>query len=154
MQGQEFVDLLNEYVRPEVALDEGDLLVACRLAHALSYVQNRRMERILRVERDMPMLYSYQNDGWGSFVTSYQIRKGGGTFLRAAGRTKAEFCLERACIRARKMSRVPSWTWLISWPRSMTLGRGFCFQLTAIRLGLFGAWATQAFRWRRISSMA
>ena len=124
MDGSAFSELFAQYITPGLTLNPQDLNECLRLVTSVCYVLNQRVSGLLRRHAERPLMYVYQNDGWASWFSSYRCVSENDIRLRAQGRIKAEFCLERGIIRARKANGFSQLTWLIGPPRAMKYGRG------------------------------
>ena len=124
MDGSAFVALYRQYIVPGLSMDDGDITICLRLVASFLHVLKQRVQRMLRHHAHMPLLFSYQNDGWSSFISSYRTRRSGDVSLRAASREKVEFCFERGFVRAKPTASCPELAFLFGPPRAMLHGRG------------------------------
>lgn len=64
-----FVELFEQYVRPGANHDAHSLDVMLRLAMSVLAVCRERVGKMLLLNRERPVLYTYANDGWGADVS-------------------------------------------------------------------------------------
>ena len=97
----DFRELLRTFATPSLVLSHRDNGTLGRLASCVSAFLRRRWDTLLRdaVDRELPLLFCYASDGWGTKLAEGHAYAAGPHVIRREGRVYTEFLLQRAVLK-------------------------------------------------------
>ena len=98
----EFRVFVRRLATPSLTLSPKDSAAVERLASCLDATLQRRWHILLKnaVDEELPLLYCYASDGWGTKLSEGHSYSIGPHIIRREGRVYTEFLLQRAVLKS------------------------------------------------------